>query len=148
MSNTSNRDQQLVDYLYNAIFVQKTRCNHFNAVGPQAVNSVWNRHSDENKILNDMVENYKQYYIDKVEELKITLNKIKEDNVNSYLTYDPEYHINKYTERMEELDKYLVELENKTIDHISKEKLSFVSEEINSQFPDYMSDPTLLGLLC
>lgn len=147
MSNTSNRDQQLVDHLYNAIFAQQTRCNHFNAVGPQATNSVWNKQADENKILNAMVEQYKKYYSDKAKELKTMLHEIKEANINSYLTYDTEYYVNQYTQRTEELDKYLVELENKTLDHIITEQLSSVSETIDSQFPDYMANPTLLGLL-
>jgi hypothetical protein len=49
---------------------------------------------------------------------------------------------------MEEIDKYIVHLDAKTFDHISKEKLSYISDVINSQFPDYLIDPTLVGKLC
>ena len=43
----SNNDQQLVDHLYNTIFVQQLRCNYFESVGGKhAFNSVWNKHTD------------------------------------------------------------------------------------------------------
>lgn len=144
----SNNDQQLVDHLYNTIFVQKLRCKHFNSVGQHASNSVWNKHSDEKKILDKMVDQYKKYYKDKVEDLKTKLHDIKEANVNSYLTYDTEYHVNQYTQSVEELDKYLVELDAKTFDHVAKDKLSIVSKAIDAQFPGFMTVPTLLGKLC
>ena len=143
----SNNDQQLVDHLYNAIFVQQLRCNHFNATGQQASNSVWNKYSDEKKILNSMVDKYKNYYKTKVDDLKSKLHDLKEVNVNSYLTYDTEYYVNDYNKRMEELDKYLVELDAKTLDHITTEKLSTMSEAIEQQFPEYLKDPVLLGQL-
>jgi hypothetical protein len=144
----SNNDQQLVDHLYNAIFVQQLRCDHFNLAGHQTSNSVWNKHADEKKILDNMIEQYKKYYKDKVMVLKTQLNDIKEVNVNSYLTYDTEYYISEYTQRVEELDKYLVELEAKSFDHIAKDNLSYISEAINYQFPEYSTYPTLLGQLC
>ena len=56
----SNNDQLLVDHLYNAIFVQQLRCNHFNSVGQQASNSVWNKQADEKKIIDKMVDQYKK----------------------------------------------------------------------------------------
>ena len=143
----SNNDQLLVDYLYNTIFVQKLRCDHFNSVGQQSSNSVWNKYRDEKKILDNMTDMYKKYYKDKVEELKIKLSDIKEYNVNSYLTYDTEYHLSKYNQSMEEIDRYLVELEAKTFDHITKDKLSSISETLDLQFPGYLIDPTLLGKL-
>jgi hypothetical protein len=143
-----NNDQLLVDHLYNTIFIQHMRCDHFNSVGPQVRNSIWNKHSDEKKILDNMVDKYKNYYKDMAEKLKIHFNDVKEVNINSYLTYDAEYHISQYTQRMEEIDKYIVHLDAKTFDHISKEKLSYISDVINSQFPDYLIDPTLVGKLC
>ncbi len=143
----SNKDQQLVDYLYNAIFVQQQRCKYFNSNGKQSNNSVWNKYSDEKKILDIMVENYKNYYKNNVEELKTKLHNIKEANVNSYLTYDKDYYVNEYTKRIEELDKYLVELDKKSFEDISKNKLSYLSEELELQFPNYLPDPVLLGKL-
>lgn len=143
----SNNDQLLVDHLYNAIFVQQLRCNHFNSVGQQASNSVWNKHADEKKIIDNMVDQYKKYYKDKVEKLKNQLHDIKEANINSYLTYDTEYHISLYNQRMEELNKYLVELDAKTLDHIANDKLSSLSEALDLQFPGYLVDPSLLGKL-
>lgn len=141
----SNNDQQLVDYLYNTIFVQQLRCNHFDSLGHPSVNSVWNRHADEMKILDIFVDKYKNYYKTKVELLKIELYNLKESNINSYLTYNPEYYVNEYNKRIEELDKYLVELDVKTLEHIANDKLSTVSDTIDLQFPGYMADPTLLG---
>lgn len=144
----SNNDQQLVDHLYNAIFVQQLRCNYFNSIGKQTENSVWNKHSDEKKILDIIVDKYKNFYKTKVEELKTKLNDIKEDNINSYLTYDKDYYINEYNQRIDELNKYLVELDARTLDHITKDKLSLLSEALDLQFPGYLVNPTLLGKLC
>ena len=143
----SNNNQQLVDYLYNAIFVQKLRCDHFNSVGNYSNNSIWNKHSDEKQLLDKMVDQYKKYYKDTVEDLKTKLHDIKETNINSYLTYDNDYYVNKYIQRIEEIDKYLVELDAKTFDNIVKDNLSNVSVEIDSQFVGFMSVPTLLGKL-
>jgi hypothetical protein len=144
----SNNDQLLVDHLYNAIFVQQLRCNHFNSVGQQARNSVWNKQADEKKIIDNMVDQYKKYYKDKVEKLKNQLHDIKEANINSYLTYDTEYHVSLYNQRMEELNKYLVELDAKTLVEIANDKLSSLSEALDLQFPGYLVDPSLLGKLC
>jgi hypothetical protein len=144
----SNKDQFLVDHLYNTIFVQQLRCDHFNSLGKQINNSVWNKHADEKKILDNMVNKYKKYYKDRVDVLKTHLYNIKDVNINSYFTYDTEYHISQYTQRMEELDKYLVELEAKTFDNIANDKLSYMSDELDLQFPGYLVDPTLLGEMC
>jgi hypothetical protein len=144
----SNNDQQLVDHLYNAIFVQQLRCNHFNSTGHQSSNSIWNKYSDEKKIMLSMIEKYKKYYKNKVDNIKTQLHDIKEVNVNSYLTYDTDYYIEKYNQRMEELNKYIVEIDAKDFDHIAKDKLSTISEDIDYQFPNYLLDPTLLGKLC
>jgi hypothetical protein len=143
----SNNDQQLVDYLYNAIFVQKLRCNHFISLGKQANNSVWNKHVDEEKILYLMIDRYKNYYKTKIDIIKTKLYELKSCNVSSYLTYDTEYYVNEYNKRIEESDKYLLELDKKTFDEISKDKLSSVSESIDSLFPSYILYPTLLGQL-
>lgn len=142
-----SNDQQLVDYLYNSIFVQKLRCDHFNSSGLKNSNSIWNKHSDEKKILDIMVNNYKNFYKIKVDELKAILNTIKEDNVNSYLTYDKEYYVNDYSQRIEELDKYLVELDARTLDNVTTDKLNSLSKALDVQFPDYLKTPTLLGKL-
>ena len=144
----SNNDQLLVDHLYNAIFVQQLRCNHFNSVGQQASNSVWNKQADEKKIIDNMVDQYKKYYKDKVEKLKNQLHDIKEANINSYFTYDTEYHVSLYNQRMEELNKYLVELDANTLVEIANDKLSSLSEALDLQFPGYLVDPSLLGKLC
>jgi len=143
----SNNDQQLVDHLYNTIFVQQLRCNHFNSVGQQVNNSIWNKHTDERKILDIFVDKYKNYYKTKVNDLKIKLHEMKDANINSYLTYDVDYHINTYNQHMSHLHKYLVELDAKTFDHIAKDKLSSISVELDIQFPGYLIDPTLLGKL-
>jgi hypothetical protein len=142
-----NNDQQLVDHLYNAIFVQYLRCNYFNFSGQQP-NSVWNKHTDEKKILDTMVNTYKNFYKTKVEKLKTKLNDIKENNINSYLTYDKEFYVNEYTNRIKELDKYLIELDARTFVHIANDKLSSLSEALDLQFPGYLVNPTLLGQLC
>lgn len=142
--NTS--DQKIVDVLYENIFAQQQRCDYFNKLGFQP-NSVWNKYPDEKNILDNMVARYKKYYHDKANEIKNKLEEQKEYNVSSYLTYDPEYYINKYNDRVEEINKYLVDLDSKTLEHIAKDEMSFISEEIDKQFPDYIRNPTLLGKL-
>ena len=143
----SNNDQQLVDHLYNAIFVQQLRCNHFESSGQQPATSIWNRYIDEKKILNATVEQYKNYYKNKIDTLKTELHVLKELNISSYLTYDTEYYINEYNSRMEELEKYIVELDSKSFTQITENTLSSISTTIDLQFPNYLSTPTLLGKL-
>lgn len=143
----NNNDQKFVDFLYEQIFVQQFRCNYFNTLGQTAPTSVWNRVSDEKNILHKMIDNYKQYYVNKAEYIKTKLEEFKEYNITSYLTYDTEYYINQYNERIETINKYIVEIDNKNIDHIATEKLSYISDDINALFPDIL-DPSLLGKLC
>ena len=66
----SNNDQQLVDHLYNSIFIQKSRYDHFSLGGIQPVNSVWNKQSDEKAIFEKLVENYKDFYRKKADIIK------------------------------------------------------------------------------
>jgi len=143
----NNNDQQLVDYLYNQMIFQEFRCNHFISNKQLPSNSIWNKHIDENKILSSMIEKYKKFYIDKVELLKIKLDEIKQVNVNSYLTYDTEYYITQYIQRIEEINKYITILNAKDFDSIKNDKLSNISDAIDLQFPDYLVNPTLLGKL-
>ena len=146
--NCDNIDQQIIDQIYSAICVQQHRCNHFNAITPTPhTNSVWNKSKDENDILNELVNVYKQYYQNKVEELKTKVDELKETNINSYLTYDKEFYVNEYNQHVEQLDKYLVDLDAKTVEDIMTQKLSKVSEQIDVLFPNYMVDPILLGKL-
>jgi hypothetical protein len=145
----SSTDQQYIDHLYNQIFVQQLRCDHFNTITPQpSTKSVWNKSNDEEQILDLMVQKYKEYYQNKATELKNKVEELKETNVTHFLTYDTDYYINEYTQRTEQIDNYLVELAAKTVDHIAKETLGSVSEEIDVLFPGYMADPTLVGKLC
>ena len=144
----SNNDQQLVDHLFQQIFVQKLRCTHFNTINPKpSSNSVWNKSSDEKAILELTINNYKKYYQNKIEELKKILSDKKDCDVSSYLTYDSEYYVNEYNDRNEEIKKYLAELETKTFEEISTKDLTIVSEQLNVLYPNFISKPTLLGLL-
>ena len=144
----SNKDQQLVDHLFEQIFVQKLRCTHFDTINPNlSSNSVWNKSSDEKAILELTINNYKKYYQHKIEELKNVLTERKEYDVSSYLTYDTDYYVNEYNDRNEEIKKYLVELETKTFEDISTNDLTIVSEQLTAMYPTFMCKPTLLGLL-
>lgn len=144
----SNNDQQLVDHLFEQIFVQKLRCTHFDTTSPNlSSNSVWNKSSDEKAILELTINKYKKYYQNKIEELKKLLSDKKDYDVSSYLTYDTEYYVNEYNDRNEEIKKYLVELETKTFEEISIKDLTIVSEKLTVLYPNFMCKPTLLGLL-
>jgi len=108
---------------------------------------VWNKSSDEKAILELVINKYKKYYQDKMEELKNILNLKKDYDVSSYLTYDTEYYLNEYNDRNEEIKKYLVELETKTFEDISTKDLTIVSEQLCALYPNFICKPTLLGLL-
>jgi hypothetical protein len=144
----SNNDQQLVDHLFEQIFVQRLRCTHFNTINPSlSSKSIWNKSSDEKAILELVISKYKKYYQDKIEYLKTLLVDKKEIDVSSYLTYDTDYYINEYNDRNENINKYLVELENKTLEQLTKEDLTIVSNDLTALYPNFMSKPSLLGLL-
>jgi hypothetical protein len=142
-----DQDKKLVDVLYENILSQNIRSDYFRLTGSYSANSVWNKHTDEKRILDIMVNKYKKYYLDKTVEIRDKLEEIKHHNISSYLTFDVDYYINQYNDRIEEVDKYVVQLEYKTIDDIINDKLSFVSAEIDMLFPNFMATPTLFGKL-
>jgi len=139
-----NNDQYYIDQLYALISAQRLRYNHFSIIIPQpSSTSVWNKTSDEKSILDKMVDTYKGYYKVKCDELKTKLEEIKDYNTTSLLTYDVDYHINEYNARMEEIKKYLVDLENKTIEETFKDDLSKISENVDLLSFSYIADPQL-----
>lgn len=143
----NHKDQKLVDHLFERIFLQKIRYAFFSKVPPKRHPNIRDKSNDEKEILEDFIAKYKKFYQDKAEELKKKLNEKKEYDISSYFAYDTEYYINEYNNRVEEVNKYLVELENKTNDQIDKDDLSFVSEKINALYPNFIPKPNLLGLL-
>lgn len=140
----SNNDQLLIDHLYNAVCSQKLRCDYFYNTNQQP-KSIWNKYTDEKKILEITMNNYKNFYKNKIEELKLKVTELKEQNINSYLTYNTEYYINQYNSLMEDINKYCVELDIKTVENIQKEKLNYVSKNIEELFPNFMVTPLLLN---
>lgn len=144
----NSTDQQYIDLLYGQIFGQHLRYTHYNAISPQPPStSVWNKTKDEKIILDNFVEKYKNYYIRKIKDLKSKLKDLKEHNVNSYLTYDADYYVKEYIQRTEEVDKYILELEVKTVDTILSSKLGFEPEWLKVLYPDFMLNPSLIGRL-
>ena len=141
----SNNDQQIIDHLYNAIYIQKLRCDQFYN-GYQATNSVWNRYSDEKKILDMFVDKYKNFYKNKAEELKKKVLDIKEYNIKSYLTYDVEFYVNSYNTQIDEINNYISHVESKTYELIKKDKLNSISKDIDILFPGYLVYPSLFGV--
>ena len=139
-----NIDQQIIDCLYNNIYLQEIRCNKFRT-GIQA-NSVWNKYTEEKKILDTLIEKYKNFYKNKAQELRSKLFEIKENNIKSYFTYDSEFYTKKYDEQMSEITKYISEIDTQTLESIKKNKLNFISKDINDLFPSYIVTPTLLGV--
>jgi len=144
----SSVDQRLVDYLFEQIFVQKLRCINYNLDSQTTTNKSKKITRLENKILDKMVEKYKEYYKNKALKIKEKLGELKEANLNSYLVFDTNYYINQHDERIKQIDEYLADLETKTLKDISKEKLSHISDDIDTLYPNFVSDPTLLGELC
>lgn len=141
----SSNDQNIIDHLYNAIYIQQIRCDHFYN-GYQSTNSVWNKYSDEKKILDTLVNKYKNFYKNKAEELKKKILELKELNINSYLTYDPDFYIKLYETQTQEIDRYISDIEKISIEFIKTNKLNSISKDIDIIFPGYLVIPTLLCL--
>jgi hypothetical protein len=138
-------EQQIIDNLYNSIYLQEVRCNQYITCVKQA-NSVWNKYPDEKKFLDNLVEKYKNFYKKKASELKIKVLEMKEYNIKSYFTYDSDFYNNLYLTQIQQIDKYITDLESKTLDFIKKNKLTFISKDIDELFPLYLVSPTLLGV--
>ena len=79
--------------------------------------------------------------------MKTYIEEKKGYDVSSYFTYDTKYYIKEYDDRVNEVNEYIVVLDNKTVDQIATDDLSLVSEKVNALYPDFMAKPTLLGLL-
>ena len=94
-----------------------------------------------------MVDKYKTFYKTRADQLKIIVFDIKESRVNSYLTYDIEFYNNLYITQLEEINKFITLVENKTLDSIFKNKFNSISTDIDILFPEYLVSPTLFGLL-
>lgn len=142
----NSNDQKFLDQLYGSIFVQQLRYNHFNAINPKtSTTSIWNKSKDELELLHKLVDTYKQYYFNKAKELQNKLTELKESYMVSYLTYDTEFYINQYNDRMSTIYKYITELETKTVNDIITSKISLVSPDINLVFPFFMTDSSLIG---
>jgi len=139
-----NIDQQIIDYLYNSIYLQEIKCNQCKTC--IQVNSVWNKYTEEKKFLDTLVEKYKNFYKNKVVELKKKIFEIKENNIKSYFTYDSEFYTKKYDEQMAEITKYIRDLDSYTLQEIKTKNLNFISKDIDDLFPSYMVIPTLLGI--
>jgi hypothetical protein len=92
-----------------------------------------------------MIDKYKKYYKDKLEELKIQLYEIKDGHINSYLTYDSDYYLTQYNKSIEDINKYLFDIDGMDVDEILKNSLCKVSISIDLQFPGYLLEPSLLG---
>lgn len=140
-----NIDQQLIDHLYNSIYLQEIKCNQ-SKTGIIQVNSVWNKYTEEKKFLDTLVEKYKNFYKNKAVELKKKLFEIKENNIKSYFTYDSEFYTKKYDEQMSEITKYMTYIDSCTLEAIKTKNLNFISKDIDDLFPSYMVTPSLLGL--
>ena len=138
-------EQQLIDNLYNAIYLQEIRCNQY-ITSVKQVNSVWNKYPDEKKFLDILVEKYKNFYKNKATELKTKVLEMKEYNIKSYFTYDSDFYNNLYSNQIQQIDKYVTDVESKTLEFIKKNKLTFISKDIDELFPLYLVSPTLLGV--
>ena len=71
---------------------------------------------------------------------------MKEYNIKSYFTYDSDFYNNLYSNQIQQIDKYVTDIESKTLEFIKKNKLTFISKDIDELFPLYLVSPTLLGV--
>lgn len=143
----NNYDQQLIDQLFNMICTQKIRYDHFKSTFHSNNNSVWNKYSDEKRILDFLIEKYKLFYKNKALELQKIIIETKDVNIKSYLTYDISYYIKLHENQLKQINEYISKIENLTLDIILKEKINSISTEIDLLFPSFIISPTLIGLL-
>lgn len=134
-------DQLKLDLLYHSIYVQKLRYNNFNAI--KTSTGVWNTSAAEKRVLEGLISTYKKYYFDKIKELTLNIKEEKKYNIESYLTYDTEFYINKFNSSMEEINKYIVELENIDIDNFYLKNLSIISDNFNISHPEFLLKPSI-----
>jgi len=135
----NSHDQLKLDLLYHSIYVQKLRYNNFNAI--KTSSGVWNTSASEKKVLEGLLNTYKKYYFDKIIELKEKILEEKKYNTESYLTYDTEFYINKFNISMEEINKYIVELEKIDIDTFYL-NLSIISDNFTLSHPEFLLKPS------
>ena len=138
----SNSDQQLIDLLYNNIYMQKIKCEYYfnKHISPD---SMWNKHTDEHNIMELYIKKYKQFYIDKSNELIIKLIEIKNANINSYLTFNPEQYENLHTTDLNNINIIVNQINSKNINSILSDKISILFKPFNN-IPIIFVDPTLL----
>jgi hypothetical protein len=134
-------DQLKLDHLYHSIYVQKLRYNTFNTI--KTSSGVWNTSATEKKVLEGLLNTYKKYYFTKITELKEKITEEKKHNTESYLTYDPEFYINKFKISIEEINKYTVKLEKINIDNFYLTDLSIISNNFSLSHPDFLLKPNL-----
>jgi hypothetical protein len=133
-------DQLKLDLLYHSIYVQKLRYDTFNAI---QTSGVWNKSKDEKSILDQLIYEYKNYYLKKTDDLIKKLNDEKEYNITSYLTLSTEFYITKFNQEIEQIDTYLLKL--KKIDHnnVLNTDLSIISADIDLKYFDFLLKPTI-----
>ena len=136
-------DQQIIDLLYNAVYVQHLRYSHYNSMQLQGQ---WNsRFHDETIILNTFVEKYKKYFITRCQELSKLITETKQYNTESYLTINTEFYLTQYEEHITELKKYTDKVNAINVHDILTTDLSSLGSILDKLYPDFIKTATLFG---
>lgn len=138
----SDISQSTLDHLYMQIYAQHTRYSYFN--NQSSSKGVWNKSGHEKGILDRYIELYKNYYRTQALKIRTQIESDKDYNVSSYLTYDPEYYVNLCNDRVEEITKYLVELDNLSYEDVLTKDLSSISSVIDNKFGTKILSPSML----
>ena len=144
-----NNEQYELDNLYNQMSAQKLRCDYFFKKNHN-MNSVWNKYTDEKFLFDIHCDNYKNWYLAKINQLKTKIFEYKEKNITSYLTLNVNFYIQQYTEWINDIDTYTVRIEQIDNNTLITENLSHytMNTELINLFPNFLLLPTLFKTEC
>lgn len=138
--------QRNLDYLYERIATQKLRVDTYNCkktkLSPQ---SCWNNDKLEKKILTDMIKQYKSFLIKRAEHILNILETIKNDNVNSYMTYNKQFYETEFQNYKKEIENYKDKVILSPPSSITSIDFSKISENINKLYSNILVKPTLFS---
>jgi hypothetical protein len=143
-----NNQQRNLDYLYERLLTQKLRVDIYNCkktkLSPQ---SCWNNNKVEKKIFSEMVKEYKDFLIKRSEYILEILENVKNERVNSLMTYDKNYYEIEFEKHKNTIGKYKDRIILSPSSTITKIDFSKISDEINNMYQHLLLKPTLFSTI-
>lgn len=138
-------NQSKIDLLYNAIYIQNIRYLHFTAI---KTSGQWSsKFNDEIVIFKNLIKEYKQLFLNQINDLTKIITDAKEYNTTSYLTYNCDYYIEQFNNHIDLLNKYTDKVENLNIDNVLITDLSSLGKELDLLYPKFITVPSLFNEL-